>query len=252
MTSTIAAVLNLTWCDAMTLQDIYDQLAFGELRQVSLGYGSIDANEDGMPVESFMKLLPTVKLGLTELHKRFSLREGRMTVPLVENQVTYVLTKKKDAPDAFQDDLHKVERILGKDEDGNPYEIPLNRMDDRSAIRTTSYNTLVVPTETELAGWLNYTTELEIVYRADHPAISVPVANAAPLATEIHLPSTHLEALLWYIASRVHNPIGLTQEFHEGNNYAMKFENACQLLTTQNYEIDDDAVNFRVIDNGWR
>ena len=239
-----------TWCEAMTLQDIYDQLSFGELRHLSLGSGSLDS-DCGMPEESFLKLLPTVKLGLTELHKRFWLRESRMVVPLVPDQVTYVLTKKKDAPVSFENDLLKVERIMGKWRDDEPFEIPLNKVGNRSAIRTTSYNTLLVPTDKELAPWLEWTTELEIVYRADHPEIKAPVANAAPLATEIHLPTTHLEALLLYIASRIHTPQGLNAEFHDGNNYAATFEASVALLQQQNFELDDDADNERLFENGW-
>lgn len=235
----------------MTLQDIYDQLAYGELRQLQLGYGDIDNTEGGLPVESFLKILPTVKLGLTELHKRFWLREGRLNVTLDDSKVTYVLTKKKDAGTDFQNDLLKVERVLGKWRE-DEYEIPLNQVNNPAAIRTTSYNTLLVPTDQELAPWLEWTEELTIVYRADHPAISDPVANAAPLATEIVLPSTHLEPLLWYIASRLHNPQGLSQEFHEGNNYAAKFEASVALLKMENFELDDDACNEdRFQDAGW-
>lgn len=233
----------------MTLQDIYNQLAYGELRLLNLGSGDIDSDQT-FPQESFIKMLPSVQLGLTELHKKFALREGRITLPLVEGQVTYVLTKKLDAPSDFQDNLLKVERIKGIYRE-EKYEIPLNVIDNPAAIRTTSYNTLLIPNDVKLAPWLKETNELEIVYRADHPRINVNIAQAAPLAVEVDLPSTYLQALLYFIASRSYNPVGMSQEFHEGNNYAMKYEQELMNLQALNFEIDDDAVNTRVVDNGW-
>lgn len=234
----------------MKLQDIYDQLAYGELRLLNLGSGNIDSASDGFPEESFIKLLPTVRLGLTELYKKFLLREGRMNIPLVDGKVTYVLTRKQDAPDSFNDNLLKVLRIYGTFRE-KEYEIPLNRISNTAAIRTTSYDTLLVPDDEEQAPWLKETSSLEIVYHADHPKINVNLANAAPLAVDIDLPVTHLQALVYFIASRMHNPMGMSQELHEGNNYAMKYENELQKLSMMNYEIDDDAENERVVAHGW-
>jgi hypothetical protein len=225
----------------MKLQDIYDQLAYGELRLLQLGSGDIDNTEEGMPVESFMKMLPTVQLGLTELHKIFNLRENTITIPLVPEQVTYLLTP---------EDILKVLRIYGIYKE-KEYEIPINKINKAESIRTTSYNTLLVPNNKEYAPWLEETTELKVVYRADHPKISKPVANAAPLATKIDLPSTHLMALLYFIASRMYNPVGLSQEFHEGNNYAMKYQQEILALQAMNYENDDDADNEGIKMFGW-
>lgn len=248
----------------MTLQDIYDQLAFGELRQLSLGKG-IDATSEEIQPEDFKRLLPSIQLGLTELHKRFNLREGNLTIELVPGRTTYVIHKKftesgtsaepvkyiLDADAPFENNLMKIERIYGRYLD-REYEIPLNRVGDGRAIRTTSFNTLVVPDDTEKAPWLLETTELKLVYRADHPEINKYLANGAPLATEIFLPATYLEALLYYVASRLHNPIGMDPgAMHEGNNYYAKFIAACQELEDQNLEIDEDSQNDKLRDRGF-
>ena len=50
----------------MTLQDIYDQLSFGELRQLFLSGNDIDEMSEGMSEEQFKRVLPSVMLGLTE------------------------------------------------------------------------------------------------------------------------------------------------------------------------------------------
>ena len=242
----------------MKLSDVYDQLAYGELRQLALGAGDIAATTTDTPKESFLKLFPLVKSGLTELHKRFLLRERELVVTLVPDQVVYMLhidfaaqnTKSSEtnkyitdtAALPFEDDLMRVERIYGT-LDAKEYEIPLNQTNNKESIRTTDYNRLLLPDDTTEAPWLLETTTLRIVYRADHPAISKPKANASPLSTEISLPSTHLEALTFYIASRVMNPIGSGGEFHEGNNYTIKFEAAVQQLKDDNFDASDEYEN---------
>ena len=230
----------------MKLEDIYYQLAYGELRGVALGNGLLGASTegDGIPAANYLKLLPFVQLGLTELHKRFPLKENTITVTLQDSQVIYPLTIAYAVSNTattgtkwiidttlapFRDDLMQIERVYGTYLT-KEYEIPLNEIDNPESIRTTAYNMLLIPSDTETAPWLLETTTLRVVYRADHPAINKYLANAAPGVTEIYLPPSHLEPLLYYIASRQHNPIGISNEFHEGNNYFAKFEASCQLL----------------------
>ena len=64
----------------MTLDDIYMQLAGAELRNVVLGTGAMDKINGEIPRENYEKILPMVKLGLTELHKRFLLRDSEFTM----------------------------------------------------------------------------------------------------------------------------------------------------------------------------
>lgn len=250
----------------MTLEDIYTQLSFGELRQLFLAGTDIDDPDAGMPKEHFAKLLPSISLGLTELYKRFFLREGHLTLELVPNKATYVLMPKfaesntksaepvkylKDMDSPFQDDLFKVERVYGTYRE-EEYEIPLNEIGNTWALRTTSYNTLLVPTDAEVALWLKETTELHIVYRANHPVMSKHLANAAPMLVEVELPPTHLEALCFYVASRIQNPLGMVPgSMHEGNNYFSRFLASVEELKMQNFEIDDDAVNFKLTGRGF-
>lgn len=251
----------------MTLEDIYNQLATGELRELFLGGGDIDDDEaDGIPPASYPRLLPSVVLGLTELHKRFFLREGTLTVELQTGQSKYVVDTKyavsntrstepvkyiKDSLDPYQSNLFKLERFYGiyREEE---YEIPLNERDNPASIMTSSYNTFIIPTDEELAPWLKETTNLDIRYRADHPVIDKYLANASPISTEIALPITHLEPLLFYIASRLHNPLGMTPgAMHEGNNYFQRFLASVEELKMQNYEIDDEAANTKLLERGF-
>lgn len=248
----------------MYLQDILDQLTYGELREIALGTG--EPNEDGgMPKDSVTRLFPLIKLGLTELHKRFLLRENDLTIELQAGKVTYVLADKfaesnttsneavkyiKDVAAPYENDLMKIERIFGTYLE-KEYEIPLNVVDDPSSIRLTSQTTFIIPDDTELAPWLLETTELRLTYRADHPELNKNTAIALPTRTEIFLPVTHLEPLLYYVASRVFNATGMSAEFHDGNNYASKFEAACQLLRIENHQLDRNRISYAVERNGW-
>lgn len=251
----------------MILDDIYSQIAYGELRSVVLGTGVVAeiGDEEGLPRENYEKIYPFLILGLTELHKRFLLRERELTIDLQDNQVSYILTydfavsntKSSEDPkyildssDTFQDDLMRIERIYGT-YSAKEYEIPLNEIDNAESIRTTSYNQFVIPSDTDLAPWLLETSTLRVVYRADHPTIRSYLLKSKPGRTTITLPSTHLEALVWYIASRATNPKGAGDEFHEGNNYAKKFEMACAQLKSDNYEVASDSLNNKLSNRGF-
>ena len=227
----------------MKLNDIYTQLSSGELRQLFLR--DIDNPLAGVKEEMFPQLLPSIQLGLTELHKRFALREGHMTVPLVSGEKTYPLVPTSDV-------VLKVEHVYGV-YGQEPYRLVLDELRNPEAVRMSTLNSLMIPTDEEQAPWLKETTELAVVYRADHPKINAAVANAAPLAVTIDLPMSHLEALCFYVASRIHNPMGMTPgAMHEGNNYFQRFLESVQTLKNQNLELDsDDDCNGKLYSRGF-
>ena len=243
----------------MTLQDILDHLTFGEFQQLfvstEINAGTEDADNNKVAA---VKILPSVRLGLTELHKRFLLREGTLTVSL-DGRSTYVLTKIKTvsnngtdqyiqdtADEPFLDDVMKIERVL--DNDG--CEIPFNKEAHLGAVRATSYNTLLVPTDLKRASGTPVTT-LTVIYRANHVPINTETALQDPTTASIDLPVTHLEALLAYIAARVVTPLGFSGESHEGNNYMAKFERACQVLNAAGMQVDTARESTKLQDRGW-
>ena len=247
----------------MKLSEIFSQLTFGELSQLALGGG-----EDGeIPESKYEQVLFHVNLGLTDLYKRFPLKEGRITVQLQPGRITYPLTsayavstRRSKEPvryildsedDPFQDDIFKVERVLTDKQ----YELGLNDEADLMACMTPSATVLRVPRPiveqgNDLPNHLK-TSKLEVVYRANHPKIVKPMGYFDPSRVEVELPYSHLEALLYFIASRVHNPTGMVNEFHMGNSYAAKYEMACEQLETLNLRVDQGGHNTRLRDKGW-
>lgn len=211
----------------MTLNDIFDQLSYGELAQVVMGTGDTGK----VPEAERLRIAASVQLGLTALHKRFLLKEQTVQVDLVENQQSYIL----DVPDILM-----IERVY--DDDG--CELMLNVMNDERSIRTPTHRSLLVPDG--LA-----TAFLKVVYRANHPEFNNIYVEALPSKVKVDLPMTHLEPLLYYVASRVLNPVGMVSEFHEGNNYSTKYEASCQRLEQLNMRVDTQESNTRLCRNGW-
>jgi hypothetical protein len=241
----------------MLLSDLFNQLTYGELCQIKLG--GADAN--GITKENQLQMLGHVNSGLTELHTRFHLKEGTLTLNLIPGLDTYVLSKRfavanresrepqKYIQDSlavpFLDTVLKIERVFTAE----GAELELNaggqRFDPLSqVVRTPTINTLIVPKTIQSTG-------LTVVYRANHARIIKEDNSFDPTEVDIDLPPQYENALLLYIASRVFNPIGLNQEFHDGNNYWAKFEAACTQLTNKGMELAPESSESRHERNGW-
>lgn len=219
----------------MKLKEIFDQLTYGELSQLGLGGGTIgEVDED-----DHGKVATLINLGLVELHKRFLIREGEVSVPVVADQRTYVLT---------EDDLYKIEQVYLDDDS----ELGLNDPSDDYTARTTGYRTLVVPERVVTAGGEYWSDTLRVVYRTG-PTLLTASDWSTPETCEVDLPYMFLEALLYYVASRATNATGFSSGngFHEGNNYFGKFEASCALLEAQAFQLEKGATNTKLEQAGF-
>ena len=240
----------------MTIQDLFEQLAYGELSHVVSG----ELNDDGeLPEERRQKLIKHIQMGLRDLHTRFLLRERTLVIEHVPGNTLYELSTEfaksntaSAAPAKFIDDLTnpysgnllRVARVY--DDAGE--EVPLNDLAlPESSIETPSFNLLKIPATLTFE-------RMTVVYHEDHPTFDKYRAPAVPFKTEVHLPPTHTLALLFFVASRVLNPIGISPEFHEGNNYAAKYEAEVARLKMMGLEKDalgDVNEHERFLDAGW-
>jgi hypothetical protein len=243
----------------MRIKEIFDQLTSGELSQVKLG----GAEEGAIPEAKYPVVVNHINLALTALHTRFNLRNGSLTLDLQPTRTEYVLhgdystfSTKKPVADRyiqtrFANDLLKVERVLTDD----GFDLALNQERNKFTITTPRANVLKVPADiVAQASTLEdrYKTQsLEVLYRASHPKVMISEGYWDPERVEIELPYSHLQALLYYVASRVHNPIGMSQEFHAGNSWYAKYEMECGRLESEGLEIDQDAESDRIYRNGW-
>lgn len=239
----------------MKLQEIFDTLTDSELSLLSMG-----GQEQGViNKENYPTMVRHVNLALTTLFRRFNLREGRLTLKLDPEIDTYSLTSRNavtkwgklnpryildSESNPFKDDLQKVEIVLtDKDE-----ELVLNDRSNPLSVLTLSTTELYVPKEIRE----KYET-LGIVYRASHPKIRIYEGeDFDPHYVEIGLPYNFLNALVLFIASRVHTPKGLGEyEVAMGNAWFARYEAECQRLELENLQIDRNTANLRLDKGGW-
>lgn len=215
----------------MKLSEIFEQLSHGELSQLYMG----GAETQGVSVEHYHQLTNHVNLGLAALFQRFNLKEGTATIPLDPATRQYSMRGM---------DALKIERVYLPDKT----ELPLNDQGKDWSCSTPTLLDLVVPEGLEAEFGV---TEVVVVYRAKHPEIDKEEAAFDPEMVEVDLPYSHLQALLYFIASRIMNPISPQGEYHAGNNYAAKYEQACRVLENQGLQVRQEADKDRFTANGW-
>ena len=222
----------------MKLIEIFNHLTYGELSQLNIGGSDVGEISEA----NYPRVVSHVNLGLTALYKRFPLKQNRVTIELVNGIFTYTLTA---------GDIHKVEAVYTE----GGWELGLNDEADIHAISTPSATVLRVPPVIVLKALdldpKLITSTLEVVYRANHPVINPELGTFDPYTYDIELPYSHLEPLLYYVASRVNNPIGMVNEFNAGNNYAAKYEQACQLLEVKNLNVDQGSQTDKLHKKGF-
>jgi hypothetical protein len=234
----------------MKLQEIFDHLTSGEFSQMNIGgAGQGIINDSNVDI-----VVSHINLGLTALFTRFELKVARTLLQLQADQTSYLLSSKyalskykvgstvvpyiQDSTlNPFKDDVLVIKQVFTDAE----FELPLNRLDVNYSLLTSMMNRLEVPlaiVNQEMSLPKDYvTTNLGIVYRANHPVINLNVGSADPEKIDIDLPPTHLTALMYFVASRANNPVGLGQEFNAGNTYAAKYEAECLRLKADGMEI---------------
>lgn len=255
----------------MKLQEIFNQLRTAEFSQLNFGAGQGVLDTDDVQD----KLVDHVNLGLTDLYGRFELKVGRLDLALLPGQTSYLLTSvravskyKPTVPPAdpapepyildsvenpFRDDILTIERVYT--ENGYDFELALNRLDRSYSLMTTEHNRLEVPNSIvdqslALPPQL-LTSQLRVLYRANHPIIDTSKGGFDPERLEISLPRTHLTALLWFVASRANNPVGLGQEFNAGNTYAAKYEAECARLKNDGHEVQQRGNDSKFTERGF-
>ena len=222
----------------MKLREIFEHLAYSELSQLNVGDTSL-----GLINESnYDKVLSAVNLGLTALHTRFCLKKKEVFVELIYGIYSYVVPK---------DDLLKVEIVYTD----KGYELPLNDESQYYNVSTPNLKTIVVSKDivNKVSGVPEEyaSSYLSVVYRANHKIMPYGFNGYDADQVEVDLPYAYMEPLLYFIGSRFHNPMGLVNDFNAGNNYAAKYERACQEIEKSNIRVDQGKQNTRLAMGGW-
>lgn len=239
----------------MKLSEVFDQLAYGELSQMSL----VDETTGLVSPAKYASLVSYANFGLTALYKRFPLKENYVTIGLSPGKLVYQIDSEadtsfigtNDTEEEFSNDILKIEKVLVS----SGAELGLNNAVDPLSCFTPTATILRVPSmivnkSMDLPDELQ-TDTLKIVYRANHPPI-VKTASFNPSRVELELPASHLEPLVLFMACRATTPLGVGQfEGLAGNNHYAKYEKACQDIEMLNLRVDQGSQNTRLRQAGW-
>lgn len=189
----------------MKLLEIFEMLQYGELANLSMS-GGIESTP-GIRTQDYPALVSHINLALTDLHTKFNLKEREVAIRQYETITQYELNSDfaltntvstepvkyiiDSASNTFTDDVLRVNAIY--DEIGN--ELPINDENKVGSLFLNSYKIVQVPFPAN-------DNTIAVMYRANHAKLNV---NTPDLNAEIELPAYCIEALLSYVASRVHS-----------------------------------------------
>ena len=213
----------------MTLAELYDQLAYGELSQHSIGKNGSIADKDKP------RIIHSLNAALTKLYAYFPIREREVILEQFEHITQYRLNSlyalsntestemykwvRDSVALPFLDDIVRIERIY--DETGN--RVPLNNEFEPNSVFTSGWDTIQVP-------FPNENVTLFIMYRAKHEKFTVDT----PEETEIYLPPVLTDALQAFIASKAFVALGNAQSAALATFYKNKFSEEIAYVEREN------------------
>jgi len=226
----------------MKLSKIYEALVASEI----FTYDLVD-DEGSLRNEVKPRINRLINLGLSKLYELFVIREDTLKLNVTSDIQRYFLTCDNaqsknpngyilDSDNPFKGDILELLRI--KLPDGTVRTLN-GESPTQNTIRDVYHNVHVstapslisTPSSDELLfGFIPEEGIYEIVYKAD----AIPVSMNAAITTEVRLPNTYLNALCYFVASKMYNPAGAESigrsMFHEGNNWSSKFNEECRQL----------------------
>lgn len=194
----------------MRLSEIFNALASGELSNLYVS----DEQKELRP-EMLGIILRSINLGLSDLYTRFLLKRKVVEFPSQVNQQVYTIN---------QDDLIEILEVSF-----NHRGLELNSFDGYSLLDTKRIHLGFVP---------NDVVPIHVIYKAKHRQLNQDDINQD---SDIELPSAYLNALLYFIASRlfVSIPNQLDGDLNEGIRYQQKYHAELAMLTEQGIVVDD-------------
>ncbi len=188
----------------MTIEELFERLATGELSQHAIGKGGSISESD------YPGLLVKLNQGLTKLHTEFPLSEKQVMIQQYDDLYYYTLTY--DYASSNADSTATYQYIVDSDEDPflediiriesaydqNGIEHPLNDENSRASWFTPGYNQLQVPNP-------QADNSCVLLYRANHAMFDT---SSADTSQEIYIPPSLEDALAAFIAYRCFISLG--------------------------------------------
>lgn len=236
----------------MLLKEIFDHLAYGELNTIHLG--EVDPATGELLPANQLKLLSHINAALYALYARFNLRTEKMRIVIREGKTRYELKpefsgKTETNPRKYIEPVgirfdHPLFKVLEVVTDKGQA-LSLNKVNDPNTVLTPQINVIEIPEGLKAETLL-------LTYKAGLPTLTELELDMGAELVDIPLPYAYLEALGYFVASRIMNPVGMQgQEMVQGTNYTMKYEAACMLLENSGMQIAEEREYNRARANGW-
>lgn len=235
----------------MKLSDVFSQLTYGELKQMSLG----GATQGGIDESKYNEVVSHINLALLNVYTRFPIMTKELCIRTREDQTVYELTTAHamsvDPVDGYIEDsvikpfTGDILRIqTARDETGA--ELAINDENADKALFTNSYNSIRYTDPT--AGGA-----LILTYRAAPAPITVPTQPADLDTSQIvEIPDVLLEPLLVYIEYRVHKARGGEAGLAQARAAKQHYEMLCADIDKRNILRNANNVsNIKPLQGGW-
>jgi len=220
----------------MKLMTVFSQMETSELNQLSC----IDSTTKKIKPDKYQAIVDVMNQGLVDLHTRFDLRIGKLTIPIDPTVETYDMTKFDASVRGRFLQLHQV-----TDERGCV--IAVGGMND-SSIGFRSQMVFDVP----LCMRTVYPIKaLNIQYRSLPTKIGDCYGDVDPEMIDVDLPVAYVWALCLYVASRLHTPVGLTDGTYRPNTFFGLYQGECNRLEEVGMDLDFQKDLGHIRREGW-
>lgn len=220
----------------MKLTTIFSQLETSELKQLSC----IDQATGKIKADQYQGIIDVMNQGLVDLHTRFKLKVGTVTVPVDPLVATYDLSKFDVNVKGRFLQLHDVrdecDRVLPTGGYGGHH------------INFTSPLLMVVPESLRTVYPVRFIT---VQYRSLPTKIGDCYGDIDPEMIDVDLPVPYMWALCLYVASRLHTPVGLQDGTYRVNAFLGLFQAECNRLVETNMDLDYQQDMGHLQRGGW-
>lgn len=209
----------------MELQNIFDQLTYGELANLSIG----GADSGGISEANTPKVISHINLALSALYTKFVLSEKELVITIEDGVTEY----------ALEPTVKAITEVF--DQDGN--RLDLNNATSPRSVFMPRWDTLQIPAALEV-------TTVHLAYQVNPTRIETDVVVAD---TVVDLPDILLEPLLAYVASRINSSRGSDEGIKEGMVLMNRYEYLCLELNNANIlNSSEQNTNQKLEIRGWR
>lgn len=232
----------------MKLKELIEHLD-SELSQYNMGFNT----EEGLNPVALKQILPFINLGLINLYSRFPIKTNWVRIRLYENITIYHLDKKylqsntessepikyiEDADNNFPllDRIIKIDQVFA----GSGVELPVNNDKHCLSVFTPYANTIQVPCPKE-------GDSISVIYRAAPKKIS----DSCDTETDIDIPYPYLNALIYFILSKVLGKRDRIDSKQEGQLYMSYYEKECRDLENFGVEQAPNNTNTKFMQRGF-